>query len=315
MSIGTSNATEVLITPEVTFGVIPATPVFEKIRLTGESISDQFETIVSNEIRNDRNRADTVRVSQKVEGGMDFELSVASFNTVIQAVMAGTFSAPVANLSSIKNGVVKRSYTIQKKVADLTPVFYENFTGCRFGSLDISLKSGEFVTASTSVMGKASTIGSAIITGQTTAAEITTTPFNAIGNIQAILDNGATSTELYRSMTINMNNNLRMLMAIGNLGPVEINYGVFDVTGNIEFYFQNSTVYNRLINNTSFSMAIRIQDSTGDYYNFKFPKMRLETGEITAGGLDQDMIVTCTYRAIYDPVALCTVEIEKFDAP
>lgn len=315
MGIGTSNAVAIGIVPEVTFGVTPATPAFEQIRFTGESLNLDLENVTSEEIRADRNRADSVRVRTGVSGDLSFELSIASMNTLIQAALCGTWSAPTANLSNIKNGLVKRSFTFQKKFNDTDTVLYQNLTGIRIDTLELNLTPGEIVTGSVSVMGKNGAMTPTAITGQTAVAAPTTRVMNATGDVSAILDNGVTSTELYNSMSISIGNNLRSLEAIGNLGPVDINYGVMDVTGNIEFYFKNATVYTRFVNNTAFSMSVKLQDETGDYYNIKLPRMKLETAEITAGGLDQDLTVSCSWRAMYDPTSQCQIEIEKFDAP
>lgn len=315
MGIATSNAVSIGIVPEATFGVTPGTPAFEQIRLTGETINASFENTVSEEIRSDRNRADTVRTRTGVEGDIQFELSVASFNTIIQAILCGTWSAPSANLSTLKNGTVKRSYTIQKKFNDTDTVLYNNFTGCRFDQLQLSLTPGEIVTGSASVMGKIGALTPTAITGQTIVAAPTTRPMNAVGDVSAITENGSASTELFNSFSLTVANNLRVLEAIGNLGPVDINYGVMDVTGDISIYFKNATVYNRFVSDTAFSLSFKIQDETGDYYLIKLPRIKLETAEITAGGLDQDMTVEATWRAMYDSTSACQIEIQKFDAP
>ena len=313
MSIGTSNQTAVYYTPEVTFGVTPATPLFTKVRITGETLKRDFKNIVSDEIRADRNRAESIRVGEGVAGDLNFELSIGSFNDVIQAVLGSTWSAPVTSLSSIKNGLVQRSFSLQKRVLDTTATFYENFVGCRFDALSLKFAPNEFLTGTIGVVGKTSSISAVIITGQTTAADVTTIPLNCAADITAITDSGVTSTEIYKSLTIDIKNNMRMLDAIGSTGPREINAGSFDVTGNLEIYFQNSTVYTRIINDTAFAMSITVTDDNGDYYKFTLPRIKLETAEITAGGLDQDMVVNCTYRAVYDTVTLATIAIEKLD--
>lgn len=315
MGIATSNQVVLGIVPETNFGVTPATPAFELIRLTGETVNATFENTASEEIRSDRNRADTVRTRTGVEGDVQFELSIASFNTIIQAILCGTWSAPAGNISTIKNGVTKRSFTLQKKFNDTDTVLYQNFTGCRFDQLQLSLTPGEIVTGSASVMGKIGSMTPTAITGQTNVAAPTTRPMNAVGDVSAITDNGVTSTELYNSFSMTVANNLRVLEAIGNLGPVDINYGIMDITGDISIYFKNATVYNRFVSDTAFSMSFKIQDETGDYYLIKLPRMKLETATITAGGLDQDMTVEATWRAMYDSVSQCQIEIQKFDAP
>ena len=67
-----SSQTRLAAITEVTYGTTPATPVFKKLRMTGESLSPSIQYVSSNEIRSDRNVADMTRVGQEAGGDINF---------------------------------------------------------------------------------------------------------------------------------------------------------------------------------------------------------------------------------------------------
>lgn len=312
MDIATSNAVELRISPEASFGQPAATPSFKKLRITGETLSLNSESAVSEEITTDRNRVNSVRVNKNVEGDISFELSCRSFDYLIQAALCGWWSNPVANLSTLKNGTKQVSFLMQKRHTDTNPPLYHNFYGVRVDTFNVTFTPAEIITCTASVLGKYDVLTSTPTTSNDLPAD-NTEPMNAAINVTTILDNGLQSTDVFNDFSISIANNLRMLLAIGSLGPIDINYGVMDITGSLSYYFKNATMYSRMINDTPFSVSIKVQDASGLYYIITLPRLKLESAEITAGGLDQDLAVDCQYRAMYDPVTQCQIKIDRYD--
>jgi hypothetical protein len=311
----TSNRTALYIVDEVTFGVTPATPALEAIRMTGESINLNNVTEVSNEIRPDRNRSDVIRVDGDVSGSIEFELSMASFDTLLQSVLGGTWSAPVANVSTLKNGSVKRFHSIQKQINDADVAFFQTFVGCAITGFELSVTPSEFVTGSFTVMGKGQSNSNTQIAGATLGVPTTTPIIVGSSEVNSITEDAVESTEIISSLSISVENNPRMTKGIASFGPSDINMGSFDVTGNIEIYFKDAVAYNRMANATKFALAVKLQDTAGDYYTFTMPKVTIISGELVAGGLDTDMMFSGEYRATYDSVSGCTLQITRFNAP
>lgn len=309
----TSNAVELLISQETAFAQPSATPSFKKIRLTSESVSMSIDSAVSEEIIATRNRSDLVMMNKSVSGDVSFELSVRSFDDVLKAVMCGDWTGPVAGIFTLKNGLSRTSWLMQKRFKDAEPPLYHNFYGVRFDTFELTLTPAEIVDCSVSVVGKYSELTSTQLPSITDLPADVTTPLTSSTNIMTILDNGVESTDLFSSLTIKIANNLRPLMAVSIFGPVDINYGSMDITGNLTYYFKNSAVYSRMIADTAFAISFIAKDDTGLYYRFTVPRLKLETAQITAGGLDQDMAVECAWRAMYDPVTNSQLIIEKYD--
>lgn len=313
-NLGTTNRTLLQYVAETTFGTTPNNPAFRHIRYTGESLNYAIQNVVSSEIRPDRATTDLVRVSADASGDIQFELSHASFDPFIEAALCSSFSSATNGLSTIKNGVDLKSFTVQKNYQDLTNPVFQTFKGCRVGAMTLDFKSGQILTGSFSMMGLNVSTSATQITGATSLASLGAAEavMNSVTDLVEIKENGATSTMVIRGMTVTINNNLRAQDAIGSLGHVGVALGRAEVTGNIEAYFSNLTAYNRFVNGTPFSLSFKVVDPDGNYYRITLPAVKYESGEIAAGGLDQDLIFQGTWRAIHDSSSGSMIKIDRF---
>lgn len=316
-NLGTSNRVALRYVPEVTFGTTPATPTLTDIRYTGESLNYAVKTVQSSEIRSDRNVSDLVRVGADVTGDVQFELSFLSFDAFLEAALASTFGAPVGNVSTLKNGVTLKSFTIQKHFQDLTAPVFQNFVGVRVGALNLDFKTGSILAGSLSLMGLGASAGTSQIAGASVVESpgVSESIMNSVTDLIEIKENGVTSTMVINSLSVSINNNLRAQDAIGTFGHVGVALGKMDVTGNIEAYFTDLTAYNRFVNGTNFALSFKVQDASTDSYMFTFPVVKFETATIVAGGLDQDVFMKGTWRALYDTTTSCTIQIDKTNNP
>lgn len=78
---------------EATYGTTPATPAFKPIRHTSTTLGLSKESLQSEEIRDDRQIADFRHGAYQVGGDMNIELSFASFDDLLEAVLLGTWTA------------------------------------------------------------------------------------------------------------------------------------------------------------------------------------------------------------------------------
>lgn len=309
---GTSNRTAIRFVKEVEFNSIPANPVLNSLRYTGESVAYNRRNITSNEIRSDRMTADLITVGADVSGDLNYELSFASFDEIIAAALCSTWSTPVDDVSSIKNGVQLISFTIQKHFQDLATPIYQNFSGCRIGGMTLDFQTGQILTGTFSVMGCKAETSTSQITGATVQSPgLGNEPMNAVSNLSGISKDGTLLPAKIRSMSMELTNNLRGQEAVGTLGYIGIALGRVEITGNIELYFENGDEYQTFLNNDDFEFSFVIEDSAGNSYEFTFPRVKYEEGTILSGGLDQDLMVNGRWRAIFDADTNCMVEIVR----
>jgi hypothetical protein len=161
-------------------------------------------------------------------------------------------------------------------------------------------------------MGLGASVNTTGVAGQTEVPAPTNEVMNAVSNVLQIEFDGVVSTAYFNTLNLSINNNLRAQNAIGSLPHVGIALSRLEVTGEAELYFQNNDEYTKYLNATAFSMSFRVEDSTGQSYVFTLPKVKYETGEVVAGGLDQDVFQRSTIRAIRDPLTDSMIQIDKF---
>lgn len=77
---------------ESSYGVTPATPVFTPLRHRGTTLALSKDTLESEEIRSDRQRTDVRHGAKKVGGDVEIELSYGTFDTVLEALLGGTWA-------------------------------------------------------------------------------------------------------------------------------------------------------------------------------------------------------------------------------
>jgi hypothetical protein len=214
----------------------------------------------------------------------------------------------------IRNGTELKSYSVQKQLEDISPNSYFLFNGVRVGQLQLAFETNAILTGIFSLMGLGATVNTTGEAGQTTAAAPTTDVMNAVNNVLQIEIDNTVTTAYFNTLNLNINNNLRAQDAIGSLPHVGIALSRLEITGDVEIYFQDNSEYTKYLNATAFSLAFRVEDAAGNAYIFTLPRCKYETGEVVAGGLDQDIFQRSTIRAIRDATTNSMIQIDKFAA-
>lgn len=312
MPNATSNRTELRYVAEATFGTTPASPTLKYLRFKGESLNPNFETVRSEEIRADRNDVDLIKVGSKAAGNIEFELSYGSYDDFLEALMCSTWVVDGVDTDkfTLVNGVLERHFTIQKKFSDVTQFF--NFTGSKINTGSLTITPGAIVTGSFGVMAKAGARTGAQFGGATTPAGTTTTPMNgAAGVTLAQIDTVAIPGGLM-NFTININNNRREQDAVGSDSAQDIVMGRFEATGDIEVYFADGTLFDKLAAQTAFAFQTKMAGpGTTNEIWIDIPKAKYENGEVVASGTDTDVVFKATYRALYDATTTGSVKFTR----
>lgn len=86
-----SDAAEIRMAEEDTFNEAPTSKDGQKLRHTGFEVSLSTETQSSEEIRSDRQQADTTRVGFNTDGSINYELSFATYDLFIEHALFNEF--------------------------------------------------------------------------------------------------------------------------------------------------------------------------------------------------------------------------------
>jgi hypothetical protein len=209
----------------------------------------------------------------------------------------------VARGKRLTNGIVKRSYAIEKAFTDST--LYQLFLGMRVGSMNLSVQAGEIVTGSFGFMGTSMDAADGVpFSADGSAVAATTTPVvNATSNVGQILVDGSPATVYMQSFDLAIDNALRSKRAIGEKYPFDIGYGRSTITGSLSAYFEDLTLFDVMRLHSDVGLAFPLIDINNRGIRFEFPRVKFGSDNPVAGGIDQDVMEPIDWTAIVDDVS------------
>ena len=283
---------------ESAWATTPATPAFTNLRMTSEDLAPAKDTVRSNEIQPTRNVMDEIMVGRNIAGGLDFELSYGTYDPLIQSLMYSTWATNV-----IKNGAgVGDSMTLERRIALPDGSFdYHRFLGCVVNQMSLEMNAGELITGRFDVMGKFGGRSSTIITGATYADSPTEPVMNAANQFGSLSITGVTGTPKLRSLSLNINNNIREQDALGELDTLGLAPGLCEVTGSLEAYFDSGDLYDAFLAHDDIALEFTLGSVATKKYTFLLPTVKLSGNPgLGTGGNDEDVMATFDFTAIYD---------------
>lgn len=215
--------------------------------------------------------------------------------------------------SLLRNGVTETSFTLEKLFSDVGK--YVAFTGMVPGGMALSIATGNLLTGSFSFTGKSGVLSDASVgIGPASAASVAPV-LNAVDHVGEIREAGALlPSGAVQSLSLNLNNNLRGIQAVGSLGSVDIGVGRCNVAGSVVVYFSDGTLYRKYLENTPTDLSFRTTDADGNSYVFTLPRVKFTQGSVVAGGADQDVLANLSFQALRDPSTGCTFQIDRIAA-
>lgn len=306
-----SSQTELSYIAESAWGVTPTgspLPAFQAIRMTGESLKITIESVVSDEIRPDRNVPDTIFVGGDASGGIDGELSYGTFDDFLESVLFSTWTGSPAN--SIVNGVAQKSFTLQKKQeGNGLSAVYELYKGMVVDTMTINIAAKEKTTVGFTFVGKGGVIGTAAASGSVTDA-----------GDEEILD-GANAFTLSKawtsplpklmSMTINISNGLSGRSVAGSRDLVRVSASRCTVTGSASFYFETKAMMDLFLAGTAGEIAVTLGKVTGEKYTITLPNVKITDADHFSPNNDDDVMLNVTWSAHYDDGIDGTIKIDR----
>ena len=300
-----ASQTQLAYVEEVTPGVTPATPAFQVLRFTGESLNANITNVKSNEIRADRNVPDLIQVSASSGGAINVEISYGSFDDLLESALYSAWST-----DTLINGVTQKTFTIEKLFETGATDQYHRFTRCVVDNMSLSIGAQGIITATfTFIAGEFSTATTAI-TGATYTAVNTNDVMNASTDFSGLALNGVTSPRL-QTLNLSISNSLREQPEAGSLYSTGIGAGQFEVTGDGVIYFDDAELYDLFVAGTESDLAFKIGGASSKNYVFTMQKLKFATASVNAGSNDEDLVVNFTFQALYNASDAGTLKIER----
>jgi hypothetical protein len=210
---------------------------------------------------------------------------------------------------ALVNGVNLDTYNIERSYEDLSSELVL-FLGQSLDRLTISVPTEGIVTGTMDFIG--SHEQSLTSSGGTGYDAITTTEPMAGQDVQGLLENASDQEIL--SFTMDIANNLRTRKIAGGTGVTSVGTGRVEITGQVQAYYASKTLYDKFLNETATSLAIKLEDTDGNAYVIELPQVRYSNATRNADGPNGDVIVTLDYTAYADPTEDITIRIVRFPA-
>lgn len=241
-------------------------------------------------------------------------VSVSALEIVVASTLASdSASSAVALIGcEFSNGTDHKSATIEQVHSDVGT--FHAYKGCRVNSLELGFTAKEKVTVDVSWMGAEETDDTSTIMTSVSPRSAVCKPVAASLSVGEILLDGATSTELIREFSIQVENNLESQFVVGQAKPANITYGSFVVTGSLVFLFKDLTQYEKFKNHDDLAVTVAVADDNGDEFIFDVPRLKFSGMAREVGGKNQVVLLSGEYQALLDSSSGKTLRIHRIPA-
>ncbi len=298
------------IIAEVTMGTTPATPAFLLTRDIRVSGSPQRSASRSPERRSDRMAANMT------SGLFTFPKVIetpwvrdAATDVLWESVLCGGWATNV-----LKNASTKKPFTLEEKYEGGATDPYRRLTGCLVDSLSIGFRNGEPGTMSWGIRAMAEAAATSAIASSTYAAPTPgydpSTPADiVVGDLFGV------SSPKVMSLNMTISNNMRDQHSWGSNAPFGIGLGLFDVSGQVSFYFGASADYSAFMTRqTGLDLSLTIGATTNYKDTLLLPYCDVWNPDVDDPGATGDHMVTLNFMARYDSSDAAAIKLTRLVA-
>jgi hypothetical protein len=224
---------------------------------------------------------------------------------------AGESVTIVTTSSVLKLGTTRRYFTLIRHFSDLAEAAkpYHFFPGCEFTALSLTATAEALVTGQVSVLGiDQDPVGTlAALTTPTIGNPTTTEPFDSFTG--SVLEGGA-SVGIVTELAFNLATGKAARFVIGSDNTQTPTVGQLDVTGTVTTYFEDASLVEKFLNETSSSIRNSVVDPAGNEYEFRFPKVKYNDAPTDVSGQGA-ITVALPFQALYDETTGTTFMITR----
>jgi len=307
MTVADGSQVRLADVPEAITGQIPANPSFQIMRYVSSDVRISKQTDIPNEIRADRNVGSIVDVGRSVQGSINTLLSYGTFDKWLERLLCSTWDDDV-----LVNGIEHKTGSLELTFNQGVAQSFIRYRGCRFNTLDLTLRARQSVQANWGIMGLGSPDPTAAIIAGATYADPTTTPvMNAGLNVANLAFSGLTNGPKIQAMTMRIANNIYQNDVVGAYEPYSHGLGRFEVTGSLTTYFENLDAYQAVLDHDDVGVSFTIGNAANEKYTVALARTKLLDGGPVVGGNGQAVMMEVPYQAYFDSTAAGSITITR----
>jgi hypothetical protein len=300
-------------TTEVTYGNTPNNPPWTPIRHKSTTLALTKETVTSEELRSDRMVTDVRHGNYKIGGDIPVEFSFDSFDTLLESALCGAWAeeTPSSGTDRLKAGTTRKSGSIMRVFGDLDAGnTHQVFRGCEVNSLTMSIKPNAMVEATFGIIGQDLAGAASAPSGSTYATATSTSPFDSF---TGTITEGGSSIALVTEIALDLKNGLDSRYVVGDAQSLRPSIGRSMLTGTVTAFFDNTTLFNKFVNETESSLVFTLVDLDGNTYEFNIPRIKYTGGQPDVGG-EGPISIAMPFQALYSSADGTSFYIDKVAA-
>lgn len=240
-----------------------------------------------------------------LNNGVKRVVSVSGDGSTITFV-AGAFNTAEnvtqVDMNSIRNGVNRKSLTMEKRVVNSSgDDFFQQFSGLVADTLSLSVESKAIITGSLSFLGLtgAKSEDSVDVDGYDPA--FSGDILNGTSNMGTIAVDGAAATECFKTLTLEISNNLRGKDCLSYDGNFDIGMGRCEITGSLNAYFRDNEFLTKVDTHDDIAIDFTLTDTSGRTISIYLPRIKFPSGSSSIEAIDTDVMINTDIQAILDP--------------
>lgn len=203
--------------------------------------------------------------------------------------------------SVVSNGNTAKFFTFEYDQTDIGQKL--SFKGMQPNTMSLSLEVGSIITGSFDFIGFSHDISATSVLPGSPIASQAFDPMNAVTDVGMVMENGVnllSAGSFIKSVSLEINNNLRAQKSVGVYGNSGVGSGELAVSGNLEVYFTDATYYRKWLEGTTTSLVVGMADAVGNGYLFEMDKVKFRDGGLNVGGKDSDVMLSLPFDAFYN---------------
>ncbi|MRN38609.1 hypothetical protein CRG49_000590 [Neisseria sp. N95_16] len=214
------------------------------------------------------------------------------------------------------NGVTPKYFSIEKQYTDVKQTTV--FSGMQVGKMSANFNMRAAITGSFDFVGRSMTTGTGRLLGDKAAytASQDGSVIDTVLGMKDVLFNGKTTNEQLSAgiteLSLEFDNNLQGLGAVGVLGNVATVAGTINCSGSLTMYMNDLSLYKSVLNQERFRIEWSVYDREGHGYAFVLPSVELDSPEAQVGQKDEAAMITVNFNALMDPKLSKTMIIYRF---
>jgi Phage tail tube protein len=130
-----------------------------------------------------------------------------------------------------------------------------------------------------------------------------------------VLVGGAAIAVGVREIRLSIRNNLRAREVVDDIFSRAPGRGALDVTAQVNTFFGAGALYDAYVAHGSTAFSFRFSDGggvgVGKAYDVVLPLCKIADDTIEVPGLEADVPENLTFRALFDPVSSCEIQITR----